>query len=125
MRRALRMAICLLLMLAAGAACRSNASKEAESEPPVPVVVEPVQLGAIRAVVSATAVVQALPGADFEAIAPVEGRIVEITKKAGDPVKAGDVLVRFEFPSLRAEGSVRAAAAKRAELRLQNAKAVQ
>ena len=99
--------------------------KESESESPIPVVVEPVQLGNIRGVVSATAVVEALPGADFVAIAPEPGRIVEISKKAGDEVKAGDVLVRFEFPSLRAEGAVRAASAKSADLRLQNAKVMQ
>jgi len=89
------------------------------------VVAEPVQLGAIHAVVSATAVVEALPGADFAAVAPQEGRIVEVPSKAGDKVKAGDVLVRFEFPSLRAEEPVRAAAAKRADTRLQRAKEAQ
>ena len=121
-----RQLFCAFLLLAAGtAACRRSASKEAESEPPIPVVTEAVQLGNIRAVVSATAVVEALPGADFAAIAPVEGRIVEIPKKAGDTVKAGDVLVRFEFPALRAEGTARAAAARRADLWLQNAKVVQ
>jgi RND family efflux transporter MFP subunit len=126
MRRAPGPAISILLLLAAaGAACRRSASGETESEGPVPVVVEPVKLGAIRGMVNVTAVVEALPGADFAAIAPVEGRIIEITKKAGETVKAGDVLVRFEFPSLRAEGTVRAAAAKRADLRLQNAKVVQ
>jgi RND family efflux transporter MFP subunit len=126
MRQALHPALSIFLLLAAGgAACRRSASRETEAEGPVPVVVEPVQLGAIRAVVSVTAVVEALPGADFSAIAPVEGRIVEVTKKAGDTVKAGEVLVRFEFPSLRAEGTVRAAAAKRADLRLQNARVVQ
>ena len=117
---------CACLILAAGtSACRRGTTKEAESEPPIPVVTEAVRLGNIRAVVSATGVVVALPGADFAAVAPVEGRIVAIPKKAGDTVKAGDVLVRFEFPSLRAEGTVRAAAARRADLRLQNAKVVQ
>jgi RND family efflux transporter MFP subunit len=117
--------ICASLLLAAVSACRRGTLQETESEPPIPVAVESVQLGAIRAVVSATAVVVALPDADFAAIAPEEGRIVEITKAAGDKVKAGDVLVRFEFPSFRAEDSVRAAAAKRAETRLQHAKDAQ
>jgi multidrug efflux pump subunit AcrA (membrane-fusion protein) len=107
------------------AACRRTAHNEAESEPPIPVVAEPVQLGTIRGVVSATAVVQALPGADFVATAPESGRIAEISKNVGDAVKAGDVLVRFEFPSLRAEDAARAAAAKSADRRLQNAKVVQ
>src|SRR4051812_25906268 len=126
MRRGRQLIFASVLLGAAGTlGCGRNAAREAESEPPIPVVVETVQLGSIRGVVSATAVVQALSGADFTAIAPSEGRIVEIPKKAGDTVKAGDVLVRFEFPSSRAEDSVRAAAAKNAALRLQNAKVVQ
>ncbi len=106
-------------------ACRRSSSKDTEAEPPIPVVAETVKVGNIRAVVSATGAVASLPGADFAAIAPSEGRIVEIPQKVGDKVKAGDVLVRFEFPSLHAEDSVRAAAAKRAALRLENAKTVQ
>jgi len=116
---------CASLLFAVCAGCGRSTPRESEAEPPIPVAVEAVQLGAIRAVVSATAVVVALPDADFAAVAPDEGRIVEITKAAGDKVKAGDVLVRFEFPSLRAEGTVRAAAVRRAELRLQRAKEAQ
>src|SRR3954447_23434111 len=126
MRSSERHLICAAVLLrAAGPACRRSTPKETESEPPVPVAVEPVQLGSIRAVVSATAVVQALPGADFTAIAPQEGRIVKITKKAGDKVKAGDVLVRLEFSSVGSEGTVRASAAKRAEARLEKAREAQ
>jgi RND family efflux transporter MFP subunit len=111
--------------MAGTAACRRSASRETESEPPIPVVAEPVQIGTIRGIVSATAVVEALPGADFAAIAPESGRIVEISKKAGDKVKAGDVLVRFEFPALRAEIAARAGLVKNAEARLQSAKVMQ
>jgi membrane fusion protein (multidrug efflux system) len=121
-----RQVICAFLLLAAGApTCRRATPKQTESEPPIPVVVEPVQIGNIRGVVTATAVVEALPAAAFVAIAPESGRIVEISNKVGDTVKAGDVLVRFEFPALRAEGAARAASAKSADLRLQNAKVMQ
>jgi RND family efflux transporter MFP subunit len=121
-----RQVLCASLFLVSGAvACRRATSREAEADPPLPVAAEPVQLGSIQGVVSATAVVEALPGADFVAIAPETGRIVEVTKKAGDQVSAGDVLVRFEFPSLRAEGAVRAASARSADLRLQNARVLQ
>jgi RND family efflux transporter MFP subunit len=117
--------ICGCIVIAGAVACHRATPAERESEPPIPVVTEPVRLGDIHAVVSATGVVEALPGADFAALAPELGRIVEIPKKVGDKVKAGDVLVRFEFPSSRAEDSVRAANAKRADVRLQTAKLAQ
>jgi RND family efflux transporter MFP subunit len=120
-----RQAICAFMLLAAGSACHRSAPKKAESEPPVPVVTEPVQMGTIRGVVSTTALVQALPGSDFLAIAPEPGRIVELSKKASDQVKAGEVLIRFEFPSRRSEGAVLEASTKSAGVRLQNAKVMQ
>jgi len=44
--------LCAFFLLVAGsAACRRSAPKETESEPPIPVVAEPVQLGNIRGVV--------------------------------------------------------------------------
>jgi RND family efflux transporter MFP subunit len=121
-----RPVLCAFLLVTAGtAACRRTNLRETESEPPIPVVAEAVQVGSIHGVVSATGVVEALPGADFLAIAPQSGRIVEMPKQVGDAVKAGDLLVRLEFPSLRTENAARAAAAKSLELRLQNAKVAQ
>ena len=66
-----------------------------------------------------------LPGAELSVIAPQPARIAEITKNIGDAVKSGEVLVRFEFPSLRAQTAVNAAAVKAAELRLQQARLAQ
>jgi RND family efflux transporter MFP subunit len=125
MPRASRETIWAVLLLAGCAGACHRTSRESESEPPIPVVAEAVQLGNIRGVVSATAVVEALPGADFAAIAPEPGRIVQISKAVGDEVKAGEVLVRFEFPTLLAEAPVRAAAVKIADTRLQSAKVMQ
>jgi RND family efflux transporter MFP subunit len=89
------------------------------------VIAEPVQVGTIRGVVSATGMVTTVPGAEVALIAPQTARIAEITKSVGDMVKSGEVLVRFEFPSLRVESIARAATVRAAELRVKNAKAAQ
>jgi RND family efflux transporter MFP subunit len=52
-------------------------------------------------------------------------RIADITKAVGDPVKSGEVLVRFEFPSLRAQRSVSEAAMKAAVFRVRQAQLAQ
>jgi RND family efflux transporter MFP subunit len=87
--------------------------------------VQPVRLGTIRSTISATGVVGTLPGADFVVQAHEPARIVEITKRVGDAVTSGEVLVRFEFPSLRAQQAVNSAAVKAAEIRLQQARLAQ
>jgi len=121
-----RAVICSCLIAVFGpAACRRQATKDVEAEPPVPVIAEPVRIGDIRGMVSATGVVVSLPGADFVATAPQPARIADVTKKAGESVKSGELLVRFEFPALGAETAARSTAAKTAELRLQNAKLTQ
>jgi RND family efflux transporter MFP subunit len=106
-------------------ACGRSASRETEIESPVPVIAEPVRLGNIRTTISATGVVTILPGAELSVIAPQPARIAEITKNIGDAVKSGEVIVRFEFPSLRAQTAVNAAAVKAADLRLQQARLAQ
>jgi len=106
-------------------ACRRAAPRESEPEPAIPVIVEPVRLGNIRASISATGVVSTLPGAAFAVVATQPARIAEITKNAGDPVKSGDVLVRFEFPSLGAQRAVNQAAMKAADLRVKQAQLAQ
>ena len=120
-RRTVAFAIALAML----GACNRPASSEPEEEPGIPVITEPVRLGTIRATVSATGVVATLPGAEFAVIAHKPARIAEITKNVGDPVKSGEVIVRFEFPSLHAETAVNAAAARAAGLRLEQSKLVQ
>ena len=115
----------LLVLLTAFPACRRSGERETEAEPAVPVIVERVRLGNIRGTVSATGLVTTLPGATFAVVAPQPARIAEITKNVGDPVKSGEVLVQFEFPSLRAQAIVNAAAVKAAELRVQQARLAQ
>jgi RND family efflux transporter MFP subunit len=122
---ALILALAALLALPA---CRRSAPRESEPEPIIPVIVEPVRLGTIRATISATGVVSSLPGATFSVVATQShpaARIAEITKNVGDPVKSGEMLVRFEFPSLRAERSVNEAAMKAADARVRQAQLTQ
>ena len=118
MRAALILAFTAMVVLPS---CRRAASRETEAEPAIPVLAEPVRLGNIRASISATGLVEALPGAAFAIVAPQPARIAEITRNVGDPVKSGEPLVRFEFPSLRAQAAVSEAAVKSAELRVKQA----
>ncbi len=118
-------ALCFAFILAALPACTRSVSREAEPEPGVPVIAEPVRLGMIRSTISATGVVGTLPGADFTVLAHEPTRIAEITKSVGDSVKSGEMLVRFEFPALRAQQAVNTASVKAAELRLRQARLAQ
>ena len=122
MRAALLGVLTLVLTLPA---CRQTTQRETEDEPPIPVLAEPVRLGTIRASISATGLVTSLPSATFSVFASQPARVAEITKNVGDPVKSGEVLVRFEFPTLRAQTAVNEAAVKSADLRVKQAQLAQ
>ena len=121
----LRTLVLVLATVTVLPACRRSAQRETDAEAPVPVITERVKLGNIRGTVSATGIVSTLSGATFTVVAPQAARIAEITKNAGDAVKTGEPLVRFEFPSLRAQTVVDASAVKAAELRVQQARLAQ
>ena len=110
-----------LAAVLAVSACRRTSQREEDSQPPTPVLAEPVRLGTIRASISATGVVGALPGAAFAVVAAQPARIAEITKNVGDPVKSGETLVQFEFPSLRVQTAASEATVKAADLRVKQA----
>ncbi len=105
--------------------CRRAAPQNTEAEAAIPVIAEPVRLGTIRASISATGVVVTLPGAAYAVVATQPARVSEVTKNAGDSVKSGEVLVRFEFPSLGAQTAVNEALMKAADLRVQQAQLAQ
>jgi RND family efflux transporter MFP subunit len=106
--------------------CRRAAQQDTDDEePPIPVLAEPVRIGTIRATISATGIVTSLPGATLSIAATQPARIAEMTKNVGDAVKSGEVLVRFEFPSLRAQMVVSEAAVKSADLRVKQAQLAQ
>jgi RND family efflux transporter MFP subunit len=115
----------LIVVLALGlvAACRHDTPEQAETETAVLVQVDTAKQGPLREVVAATGTVSAGPGAELIVTAPVAARIVEMPKAEGDRVRAGDLLVRFEIPSLAAEAASGRAAIEQAEARVDNAKA--
>src|SRR4029450_2423602 len=78
----------------ATAACSKQTAEETESEAPVPVKVEGARIGAIRAVLHATGIINPAPEGEMIVIAPEAGRIIEITRAEGERVAKGDVLVR-------------------------------
>ncbi len=119
-----RLVVVLLPALFA-AACSQQSAEEVESETIVPVTVQAATTGDIRATLTVTGTVTAAPGADLIVIAPQPARIAEMTKAEGDGVRAGDLLVRFEIPSLGADLAIRHADVTRAEDRLENARAAQ
>jgi RND family efflux transporter MFP subunit len=109
----------------ATAACSKQSAEETESEAPVPVKVEEARIGSLRAVLHATGVINPAPEGELIVVAPEAGRIIEITRAEGERVAKGDVLVRFEIPSLAAEVQRQTAEAQRAQATLATAKANQ
>jgi RND family efflux transporter MFP subunit len=109
----------------AAATCSKPAVEETESEAPVPVKVEAAETGSIRGVLHATGTVNPAPDGEMIVVAPEPARIAAIPKAEGERVARGDVLVRFEIPSLQAEVQRQAAEVQRAQAALANAKANQ
>jgi RND family efflux transporter MFP subunit len=119
--RALAAVVACLL----SASCSHPAPEEVESETVVPVIVMPAEIGSIRAVIQATGIVTPAPDADLVVVAPEAARIAEIPRATGDAVRRGDLLVRFEIPTLAADAATRQAEVSRAEARLANVRAAQ
>jgi RND family efflux transporter MFP subunit len=109
----------------ATATCSKQSAEETESEAPVPVKVEEARTGSIRAVLHATGIINPAPEGELIVIAPEAGRVIEITRAEGERVARGDVLVRFEIPSLAAEVQRQTAEVQRAQAALATAKANQ
>jgi len=109
----------------ATATCSKPTAEETESEAPVPVKVEEARIGSIRAVLHATGIINPAPEGEMIVIAPEAGRIIDITRAEGERVARGDVLVRFEIPSLIAEVQRQTAEVQRAQAALGTVKANQ
>jgi len=77
----------------------------------------------LREAIAASGVVNAAPGAELLVTAPEGARIIEMPKAEGDRVRAGDLLVRFEIPSLTAGAAAGRAEIEQAEARVENARA--
>jgi RND family efflux transporter MFP subunit len=121
--RRFSLAVALVPVLALLAGCRQAAPDETETGTAVAVEIEAARTGAIREVIAATGVVTPPPGGELVVTAPEGARIVELPKAEGDRVRAGDLLVRFEIPSLTAGAASSRAGIEQAEARVENAKA--
>ena len=112
-----------LLALVLGAGCGHKTVEEVSTQAAAPVTTQTVAPQTIENVVTATGAVAAAPGADWTITAPEPARIVELPKAEGDLVKAGDLLVRFEIPSLSTDVATRRAEVQQAQARVANAQA--
>jgi len=116
-------------MLAAAAgltltACGHKAVESVATEEDVPVVVKPATIvDTFETTVAATGVVAPESGADWTITAPEAARIAEMPKAEGDRVKPGDLLVRFEIPTMTADVTSREADVAQANAKLDTAKA--
>jgi membrane fusion protein (multidrug efflux system) len=123
MRSSFRLIVAATLVCAVCAAgCGHAATEEVQTETIVPVTTAPAQTGNIRAVIHATGDVNPGPGAELLVTAPEPARITEILKAEGDRVRRGDVLVRFEIPSLNAEVASKGAEVTAADARVRTAR---
>lgn len=72
--------------------------------------------------VAATGQVKPAVGAEFTVSPPQEARVAEMPKVVGDPVRRGDLLVRFEIPSLEADAASKRSDLARGEAQLETAR---
>ena len=119
----LRGAVLTTLIAVLLCGCHRDAPEETETDTPVSVAIETARTGPIREVVTATGIVSAAPGAELIVTAPEAARIVELPRAEGDRVRPGDLLVRFEIPSLTAGAAAGRAEIEQAQARVENAKA--
>jgi RND family efflux transporter MFP subunit len=103
-------------------ACHRANDEAVETGATVPVLVARARVGRIEARLTATGVVDPMPGLDWTIVAPQAGRVVEIPKSEGEPVRRGDLLVRFEAPGLTADAAAKTAEYRQSETRLENAR---
>jgi RND family efflux transporter MFP subunit len=116
---ALAAAAALFLM----SGCGREPAEEIETTAAPAVTTVTVTPGTVEDVVTASGSVTAAPGADFTVTAPEAGRIAELPKAEGERVRPGDLLVRFEIPSLSTDLSTRQAEVQEAQARVENAQA--
>jgi RND family efflux transporter MFP subunit len=118
-----RIICCLLVACAAVASCRRDTPDETETAAPVDVAVVAARTGSIRAVTTVAGSVTPAPGAELLVTAPEAARIAQLPKGEGDPVAPGDLLVRFDIPSLAAQAEAARATINQAQARVDNARA--
>jgi HlyD family secretion protein len=114
--------LCLAIALLAFTACHKPSPEAVDAVEAVPVTTAVAHAGPIRAVVAATGQVKPAPGAEMLVTPPQPARIAELPKGVGDRVRRGEVLARFEIPSLDADASARRSDLARGEAQLETAR---
>src|SRR5215831_2932901 len=88
-------------------ACRRQTSSDQPAEVPASVTTQLIRPQTLRNTINTTGVVAPARAGDWTITSTETGRIVELPKAEGDPVKTGDVLVRFDFSNLTEEVAAR------------------
>jgi RND family efflux transporter MFP subunit len=114
--------VVLALAAVVSCACHRAPSEQADTEARVPVTVAAPRVGALTAHLRATGTVEPAPGADWTVTAPQQASIAALPFAAGDAVRKGAVLARFDAPLLRADLATRASELAQARARLENAR---
>ena len=113
-----------LCLAIAVAGCRRDTPRVVERQDTVvPVGAVAAQRAAIRAVLHVSGIVVAAQGGEFLVLAPEPTRLVDVMKTAGDMVKSGDILARFDLPSATQNVSRLSAELAAAEAQLENTRA--
>jgi RND family efflux transporter MFP subunit len=113
-----------LCLAIAVAGCRRDTPRVVERQDTVvPVGAVAAQRAAIRAVLHVSGIVVPAQGGEFLVLAPEPTRLVDVMKTAGDMVKSGDVLARFDLPSATQNVSRLSAELAAAEAQLENTRA--
>src|SRR5262245_12315676 len=113
------LAIALLLTSALALhGCREESDETFETSDKVVVTVQPARQGTIRDTLRLTGTVTPAAGAELLIAAPGSARILEMPRSEGESVRKGDLLVRFEMPSLEADAASRQSDLARARARL-------
>src|SRR4051812_21272801 len=94
-------ALCLPALLLCG--CSKPPVEQVETKAAAPVTTLTIAPETLEGVVAASGTVTAAPGADWTITAPEHARIAELSKAEGDRVRPGDLLVRFDIPSLHTD----------------------
>jgi RND family efflux transporter MFP subunit len=119
----LRVVLAACAAVAAAPGCARETIEEVATEAPATVTTLVVTPQTVEGVVTASGMVAAAPGADWTITAPEAARIVEMPKAEGEPVEPGDLLVRFEIPSVQTDVASRKADRQSAHARVENAQA--
>ena len=118
--------VLLTAALAASTACSHKAVESVATDEDVPVAVQAATMvDTFDTTVATTGMVSPEAGADWTITAPEAARIAELPHGEGERVQVGDLLVRFEIPSMTADVTSREADVASAAARVDTTKAAE